>query len=292
MQHLLDHLLGIIRPIDPRRWPQAIRGMRIAEGWVPPMTLIAMFAVLIFIGHGVGLIGGNFIVKVFNYVAIATWLIVGLASNVVVTFDGMNNLRRLGFCGIRTPRWSFEVSRMAWLILVFAGLSAILLSFLGGARLEPAGNALFKFVTPLYAAFFVSGTAGYIVSAVTGRRPRGRAFECMQYFYWIFGIIGSLVGLAIWVPARAGWAEPMTVIACIIGAALLGILIVSIAKPTNGRPIYARDGAVRQWKTGTSDRTRPRRKVCASMHGRPTQQRHPADRLGMRKGMLDVIEWT
>jgi hypothetical protein len=235
MQALLDHLLGVVRPVDPRLWAQAIRKMRTAEGWVPPMVLLAAFAMLFFIGQGFGLLGGNIVLKIFNYFAIATWIVVCLLGNMSITIDGLNNLRRLGFFGIRNPRWSFEVSRLAWMTLLFVALTGILFEILGGAKLKPVGDALFYVVPALYVTFFVSGTMGYALSAITGRRRRGRAFECVQYFYWMFGIIGALFSFAIWLPARAGWGEPLVVVACIVGAALLAPLVIAITKPERRR---------------------------------------------------------
>ncbi len=96
MQFFLHHLLGILAPIDPRRWPLGIQRMRTCEGWGPPMFLIATAGTLAFVSHGIGLLGGNAVVKVFNYVVLVTWFIGGTLGCLTVTLDGVNNLRRLG----------------------------------------------------------------------------------------------------------------------------------------------------------------------------------------------------
>lgn len=241
MQFVFDHLLGIIRPIDPRQWPLVIRRLRTAEGWVPPMMLIATMMVLLLIGQGFGVLGGNVGLKVFNYVALATWLVVGVLSSLAVTIDGLNNLRRFGASGISRPRYWFELSRLNWMFLLFAALSTPLILFIGGAQLRPIADLLFRAIAPLFITFMAFSTGGYLVSALTKRRRRGRAFECVQYFYWMFGVTGTVTAFAIWIPVHAGWAQPMTAIACLIAASLMGVLVITIADRCKRRATRSRE---------------------------------------------------
>lgn len=237
MQILLEHLLGIVRPIDPREWPLVIRHLRSSEGWAPPMLLVATMGVLLFGGEGFGLLGGNFALKVFNYVALATWFVVGSLASVTVMIDGANNLRRLGIAGLSRPRGWFECSRLTLISLLLVGLSVPLLHFAGGFILRPLSDLLFRTLPPLYIAFLILSTSAYLLSIATGRRRCGRAFECVQYFYWLFGIIFSATAFAIWLPVQAGWAQPMTVVACVIAASLMGVLVVKIAERWERRSI-------------------------------------------------------
>jgi hypothetical protein len=229
MQSVVEHLLGIIRPIDPRQWPLVIRRLRMADGWMPPMMLIATVVSLWLVGRGVGLLGDNVSLKIFNYVALATWLVVGVFSSCAVTIDGLHNLRRLGPLAASRPGWWIELARLNWVFLLFVGLSAPVIHFAGGAQLRPIADILFRSIGPFFVTFMVFSTGGYLVSVVTRRRRRGRAFECVQYFYWIFGVSAAVTASAIWIPARAGWAEPMTALACVIAASLMGALGLSIA---------------------------------------------------------------
>src|SRR5258708_10086898 len=96
MRLLLDHLFGVMRPIDPRQWPLVIRRLRTAEGWMPPMMIIATTMLLFLIGQGFGLLGGNIALRALNYVALATWFIVALFASLAVTIDGIHNLKRYG----------------------------------------------------------------------------------------------------------------------------------------------------------------------------------------------------
>ena len=241
MQFLFDQILGIIRPIAPHQWPLVIHRLRTAEGWTPPMMLIATMILLLLIGQGFGLLGGNIALKVINYVALATWLVVGVLSSLVVTIDGLNNLRRFGASGITRARWWFELSRLNWMLLLFTALSTPLIHFAGVAQLLPIADVLFRAIGPLFITFMAFSTSGYLVSALTKRRRRGRAFECVQYFYWMFGIITAVTAFAIWIPVHAGWAQPMTAIACLIAASLMGIFVLAIADRWKRRASRSRE---------------------------------------------------
>ena len=178
MQILLEHLLGIVRPIDPREWPSVIRRLRSSEGWVPPMLLIATIGVLVFGGQGFGLLGGNFALQLFNYVAIATWFIVGSLASAAVVIDGGNNLRRLGLSGLARPRWWFECARLAWISLLLMGLSVPLLHFVGGFILRPLSDVLFRTLPTLYITFMIFEVDP--VSCTTKRAVSVKAWCCRR----------------------------------------------------------------------------------------------------------------
>jgi len=227
MPFFFQQLLGIFLPIDPRRWPTGIQRMRTCEGWGPPMFLIATTGTLIFVGRGIGLLGGNGAVKLFNYLALATWLVAGTLGCLAVTLDGMNNLRRLGPWAVSRPRWWFELSRLTWMLFLFVALSAILLLAVGGPQLCGKFNSIWSVLPALLLLFMVTDTAGYSVSAVTRHRRRGRAFECVQYFY-MFGLASAVIMPALWIPLWAGWAQPLTILWCLIAASLTAALTLTI----------------------------------------------------------------
>jgi hypothetical protein len=229
IQFLVEHLLGFIHPIDPRKWPLVVRRLRAAQGWAPPMLLIATAMTLMFASQGFGLFGGHIVVKLFNFLALATWFVVGVAASFAAVVDGSRNLRRLGLFGLSRPRWWFELSRLAWMAFLFLALSAPILHFAGGFDIAALSSvAIYVFVT-LYAAFMTSGTTAYLLSIFTRRRRSGRAFECVEYFYWLCGILFWAVMVVVWLPARLGWAEPMTAVLCMIAASLLAIVVIRLA---------------------------------------------------------------
>jgi hypothetical protein len=239
-QFLLDHLIGILRPIGPQHWALAVRRLRRTDGWLPPILLIAAMMTLFLLGRGFGLLGNVLVVRVFNYAALATWLIVGAAASAAVTIDGLGNLRRLTPGGMLRPRWWFEMSRLAWMILLLAALSLPLFHFSGIPRLRAAGDSLFRVLPTMYVAFMLFGTAGYLVSIIARRRPRGRAFECVEYFYWLFGVVAPVTMFVVWIPARAGWAQPATVVACAVAASLIGAFILKVARRSDATTVRKR----------------------------------------------------
>jgi len=73
--------LGVIRPLGPRHSLVSVRHLLRSEGRVPPMMLIAAAMVLCFVNAGIGLLGVNPAVKVFNFGATAS-LIAALALTI------------------------------------------------------------------------------------------------------------------------------------------------------------------------------------------------------------------
>lgn len=230
MPFALEHLLGILSAISPHKWPSVIRRLRRSPGWVPPMVLIATLGLLMFGRNGFGLLGGHIALIVFNYIAIGTYFTVGSIASAAVMIDGANNLRRLGIRGVSRPRWWFEWARLAWITLLLVGLAMLIFHLVGGAVFAPLADSLFHIAPSLFFAFLVLSTAAYFLSLATRRRRSGRAFECVQYFYWTFGVISALIAVLTWVPAQAGWAQPMTVVLSIVAASLMAIVLFKLAQ--------------------------------------------------------------
>ncbi len=113
------------------------------------------------------------------------------------------------------------------MLLVFGGLSVFLILMAGGPQAFEGRDAFVSILPVLFLIFMATGTAGYLVSRLTGRRRRGRAFECVQYFY-MFGLSFLVIVPALLLPRWAGW-QPLTVIWCLIVASLTGALLLTIS---------------------------------------------------------------
>lgn len=203
---------------------------------MPPMMMIASAGAVLFVSRGFGLLGANPAVQAFNYAAVATWFVVGGGASLVMTWRGARNLSRLGVAASVRPRWWFEVARVAWITSLFALLGSVLLTFGAGARFVAVAAGLFRLAGYLVTAFFVTTTWGYVLSALTRHRRRGRAFECVQYFYITFGVVGGVTQLVVWLPNRLGWAnDAITVTACVAAAVVMGVLILAISERARKR---------------------------------------------------------
>ena len=235
MRFLIEYLLGVLRPIGPRHSAAAVRHLLRSDGWKPPMILIAATMVLCFVNAGIGLLAGNPAVKVFNFGAVATYLAVGASASAIVMARGSRNLWRFGALGVFRPRWWFEFARFALIACLFARLAAPLFWLVTEGPRNAIATAFRSASDYLFVAFMVFATAGYGLSLATGRARRGRAFECIQYFYGM--CCAALLYFPIIVlPLQAGWEDGPVVIAIGLAAAsLLVALGLTIRERVNGR---------------------------------------------------------
>src|SRR5262245_44459974 len=223
---LLDHVLGLVRPLEPWLWPSYVRRLATADAWMPPMMMIAAAMLVGFASRGFGLLGAHPVVKVINYAALATWFVVAGFASILVILQSSRNLKRLGFVACSRPRWWFELSRICWIAFVFLAL-AIALAFFGKlANAALASRFLVPAVSAFLAGFLLFSSTGYAVSFV-GRRPRrGRAFECVQYFYLLW-MGGFVVFIPLLLAQRLGGADgarlvaPAIAIAAVLCAGIL-----------------------------------------------------------------------
>ena len=126
-----------------------------------------------------------------------TWMIVGVIATVMGTAQSVQNLARYGLHGITRPRWWFEAARIFWAFFLL-GLLTLPLGLL-------SLNVLFVMVeiVATFGLFFATASVGYLLTFWQHRRFRGRAFECVNFFYTIVGGV-CLVGYAAshWPPAN------------------------------------------------------------------------------------------
>mgnify|MGYP007073257397 CR=1 FL=1 len=226
MSWLFEHLLGVLRPALPHQWRNYVWGLTRVEGWVPPMLIIAAAGVLLMaVIPGFGLFGAHPAIRTFNYLAVATWFIVATTATVVVLIQGMRNLLRFSTLAIARPRWWFELSRIAWITTLLVGLSVPLLQVVDAA---PFANALKMPAVALLVFFWTTGSLGYLASLFTRRRRNGKAYECVQYFYWISIAIVSATMAAIW-----GANGPVLVVTCVVAAVTMGVVLLKISERTD-----------------------------------------------------------
>jgi hypothetical protein len=231
MRFLIEHLLGVIRPINPFDWPAHVRRLRTSEGWVPPMMVLAALGVLAGMNWGFGLLGQNGVVRFFNYLSLATWFVVASLATCAVLVDSVRNIARYGFVPLSRPRWWFEVSRTTWIIALVVGLTLPMAHLAAVPLAMRFADTVFAIVPIAIGMFFVSATLGFAISALTGRPRRGRAYECVQYFYVVFGATFGITAFAIWLPNVAPAVNgPLTVAACVVTASLLGIFVLKLSE--------------------------------------------------------------
>jgi apolipoprotein N-acyltransferase len=103
---------------------------------------------------------------------------------------------------------------------VFLALLIALVVF-GHLTNERLPRVLILAVPAFLVGFLLFSSTGYVVSFVGGRPRRGRAFECVQYFYWVW-IAGFVVFASLWVGHGFGGANGAVLSA--VGVAVAAIL--------------------------------------------------------------------
>lgn len=217
----LRETISSLAPIGPRRWIEASRALARADGWVPPMSLVALFGMVLFSN---GLFVKLPLIWIITWV---TWFVVGVGALAIVAARSLRSCARYGMYGWMRPRWWFELSRLLWIVGLFCILSACLPAF------APANNIgrwltivlEWMFVLAIYCfpSFFLAATIGYGISFARRLPRRGRAFECTDYFYTFSGAIGVVTFVAYaWLPLRP-W--PNGAMLCIAGVAGIALLV-------------------------------------------------------------------
>jgi hypothetical protein len=137
-----------------------------------------------------------------------------------VTLQSLCNLKQLRFVGCSRPRWWFELSRICWITFVFLALAIALARFGQLANDGLPLTVLMPAVPAFLIGFLLFSSTGYAVSLVGGRPRRGRAFECVQYFYWLW-INGFVVFIPLWSAHRFGGVNGALLAAVGIAAAAI-----------------------------------------------------------------------
>ena len=217
----LRKTISSLAPIGPHRWLDASRALARADGWVPPMSLISLFGMLLFSN-------GLFVkVPVMLIITWVTWLVVGLGALAIVAARSLHTCARYGALGWTRPRWWFELARLLWIVGLFSLLSVGLHAFAPannvGRGMNVVSEWLFVFGKCCFPGFFLAATVGYGISFARRLPRRGRAFECTQYFYTLSGGIGFVTFVAMaWPPLRP-W--PNAALVCVVGLAGMVFLI-------------------------------------------------------------------
>ena len=228
-------LLRIMHPVAPWHWPAFARKLAAGEGWMPPMFVVATLGSA-FGSHAIleMFLGPN-LPPLLEWVTWLTWCIVGLMATALAATQGTAHLWRFGFWGPMRPRWWFEVARLMWIltlldVLIFGAIAAAAWKGVAGAPREVA-NLAFYALQPLFGAFMLCATAGYLLGWVRWLPFRGKAFWCVHYFYTIVaGIILMTMGGLLWQPQAAGIELAVVGILGVLGVALLAGGFVSIVK--------------------------------------------------------------
>ncbi len=140
-----------------------------------------------------------------------TWFIVGLIATCTIARRGAGHLVRFGIWGFTRPRWWFEVARLAWLAtlldaLVLVFVVSVLPRGLRGPIADVATLPLFV-LGPAACAWIVAATTGYVLAWVRWLPMRGKAFDCVQYFYTIMLSIALAASGVYLFEANKPWFE-------------------------------------------------------------------------------------
>ena len=188
------------------------------------------------------------------------WLtlwVTGLVGTASIGYESFRNIGRYGVNGIGRPRFYFELSR-AMIAAIFL-LCAPALTF---RLLLPNLNAPFAhFINPrnvgiaLALCFAFSASCGYMLSFISGRPRRGRAYECTSWFFCVCGgmILVTFGYIAIPDPPKDVVAAIPGTVACALGVSLLvcGILA-EAAREKHTEPPNAPEHASRAFSNGQS----------------------------------------
>jgi hypothetical protein len=182
--------VDLVRPIAPRDWGWAARNLAAAPGWTPPMMLIAAMGTVAF-SHG--LLGQFAFLHVPHLVTLGTVSVIAMyfvARRASLVFP------RYGTSGFTRPRWWFELGRVLWIVCIVAGAIAVGTGFGAAGLLRPVGDVIFRALMLVaayaFAAFLAVSTLGYLLSFMQRLPRRGKAFECVQFFYGI--ILACMAG--------------------------------------------------------------------------------------------------
>lgn len=176
------------------------------SGWGAPMLLVAGLGTIGFTLALDRLIG----IRLFGLLAVDSgilWCVLAFVASSVQAFRSVKALMRLSWRGVFRPRWWFELSRICIILSLF-GFTLVAVGVLLAANgIQPAAlstlfalSLLFSFCAAVL--FLGTATIGYVISFLTHRRRRGKAYDCVHYFYVIVGSVTLLaVSVSHWPPA-------------------------------------------------------------------------------------------
>lgn len=184
------------------------------------MFLWAIFGVVAAFNIGIGRQQNIPWLERFNLLGWATWAIVATLAMLLTINQSTSAIWRLGTFGFRRPRWWFELARTSWNVATIAIVGVLLGLFMNNQQrqfLDPIFTVLFTTFRITAPAFFLFGTVGYLLSFVLRLPRRGRAYDCVHYFYSICGSLGVVTYAAILCP-------PNPAVHIMIGCGILGTI--------------------------------------------------------------------
>ena len=187
------------------------------------MMLWAIVGVVLSLHLGIGRQQNIPWLERFNWTALATWAIVATLAMLLTIHQSASAIWRLGPLGFRRPRWWFELARTSWNVATIAIVGVLLGLFMNNQQrqfLHPIFAVLFAAFRITAPAFFLFATMGYVLSFVLRLPRRGRAYDCVHYFYWLCGSIGLVTCAGILCPPNPALR---TLIICVILGAI-GVL--------------------------------------------------------------------
>jgi hypothetical protein len=191
---------------------------------MPPMLMIAA------LGSAWGMHG---LWAMFQGLTWLTWFAVGLIATGTVAWRGIGHLVRSGAWGLTRPRWWFEVARLAFLAALCDVLVLLLvISLFPNAPRGPLGSAAtlaFISAGPLFVFWVLIASVGYVLAWVRWLPLRGKAFDCVHYFYaLVVGIWLAVIGIVMLEPQQPLLVQVVAGTTSIAGVAVLAAGFVSI----------------------------------------------------------------
>ena len=198
------------------------------------MLVLAMLANILLLVLSKGFLGA-WIFKALWLGSLVSWSIVGGMTCLAALARTAKTLYRLGVWGWSRPRWWFEVSSAA---LVVGVLTILPIGLVLPASDDPAVENCLDFIFPAvriiipvcFVGFFLAAIMGYAVSAVTGKRRSGNAYECVEPFFFSAGGICLVTHAGVnWPPQRL-WPDGVWLTALgVVGFAMLAGGVVCFA---------------------------------------------------------------
>ncbi|TWU07111.1 hypothetical protein CA54_55160 [Symmachiella macrocystis] len=224
------YYLHIARPVPAHLIWSTARALSQGAGFMPTMFLLALCGIVF---AGSALLQnwlGAWAAVAYNIFAWSTWGLVAYLAIIVAGWDSVTNVRRLGLRGILRSRFWFEWGRLLWhiMFLVFATATAIswIAGPLGAIDLSRRVWQISRdVIVPIFPAFIVAGIIGYLVAVIRWSLPRGRAFECVNWFLMLLAAMYfSEIVLETWPPQKV-WPNGVVFVgACVLLVGSLGLL--------------------------------------------------------------------
>ena len=213
-------ILSTLRPIAPWQWPEASRRLASGQGWMPPMLMIAALGSAWGM-HGMWqLILGPGQAWLMQGATWVTWFVVGLIATCAIARRGAVQLWRFGIWGPTRPRWWFEASRLACIVTLLDAIVLVgTLSFQNlRGPIADVGQAAYVILGPAAIVWVVTATTGYALAWVRWLPLRGKAFDCVHYFYVTFGSLTILtIGVVHWPEQGPFWHQAAAGALAVVG---------------------------------------------------------------------------